>query len=798
MLSKLASKQAGRQHASVCDKQAQSSKHITSRLIAQHPHYHPANGTNKSALTPDDTSNNAPAHSQRLRQSTTNMASATIAEEYRSLSRQPPTDPDIQATLSDFLTYTEHFPSHVTRALALIEQQTAKAERKIANIHRDTTLYALLPTLARDARPDPVELRKNISYALEEAERACRMRVEEAVRLEDMAKREADRLDHVVGKLKEQPMPPSRDPTPAAEEQRPLTSPNLKRESRLGIRSDEIKVAEKSSKRFLTDKAASKLRGRKIMVPGEVLPPPDPNAPVESMSDWTSPRVSPPVEEAPARTLKPTTPRPRSRTPKPPKQDKDKDKDRVDKDKDKIEKSPRTPKSRGPRQPGQPGTNAHSALAGISTSNALLALKPPPDDAVKGSKWMPWMRLTEWEMAKLRKRMKKNAIWVPSLTMVRRELKNLGRGAGYRDSAKVAAEAAGEPFVDEPGDTDPTKVEVSGDEQATITAMLGNTTYTDQDEDADAELINRGMRLNEAKKLKRARMLEEQKEAAAQLAREQGTEAPELDVKSPSDAKKRKRESTPARTTLEATLETPDPLSKTGPPPKKLKISLPTAPASIAGSKIPLAPAGVSASPKASAARRAATPPVSKRPSLILKASKAVSEEPPNRRTSLRRGSNGSVPIGDEEPSASTSKAPSRRSKRPAPGVITNGDNESAKVGVSKRKSAPKKKAAASKPQTPTTASMPPAPEEEQELIDPLEPRYCMCGDVSWGTMIACDNEENCEKEWFHLSCIGLDDLPPRRTKWYCPDCRKKLKLGVATNGLVGRMVNATGAGATR
>jgi hypothetical protein len=267
------------------------------------------------------------------------MGSATIAEEYRSLSRQPPTDPDIQATLSDFLTYTEHFPSHVTRALALIKQQTDKAEDKIASIHRDTTSYALLPTLSGKSRPDPVELRKNISYALEEAERACRMRVEEAARLDEMAKREASRLDIVVEKLKGQPMPPSRDPTPAADEQRPLTSPNLKRESRMGVRADEIKVAEKTNKRLLTDKAASKLRGRKVMVPGEVLPPPDPNAPIETMSDWTSPRVSPPVEEPPVRTLKPTTPRPRSRTPKPPKVDKEK-----------VSKSPLTPK-RAPRPP---------------------------------------------------------------------------------------------------------------------------------------------------------------------------------------------------------------------------------------------------------------------------------------------------------------------------------------------------------------------------------------------------------------------------------------------------------------
>jgi hypothetical protein len=117
---------------------------------------------------------------------------------------------------------------------------------------------------------------------------------------------------------------------------------------------------------------------------------------------------------------------------------------------------------------------------------------------------------------------------------------------------------------------------------------------------------------------------------------------------------------------------------------------------------------------------------------------------------------------------------------------LTNTDDGDAKVGVSKRKAAPKKKSSTShnQPKTPTTTE---APVEPEEYIDPDEPRYCVCGDVSWGTMIACDNEDNCEKEWFHLTCIGLEDLPPRRTKWYCPDCRKKLKLGMGTNGLVGR-----------
>ncbi|KAG2233843.1 hypothetical protein INT48_005289 [Thamnidium elegans] len=63
--------------------------------------------------------------------------------------------------------------------------------------------------------------------------------------------------------------------------------------------------------------------------------------------------------------------------------------------------------------------------------------------------------------------------------------------------------------------------------------------------------------------------------------------------------------------------------------------------------------------------------------------------------------------------------------------------------------------------------------------IDPNEPRYCYCNQVSFGDMVACDGE-NCEKEWFHYACVGLAEPPVG--KWYCDDCaaeegyRKKLK----------------------
>jgi hypothetical protein len=51
------------------------------------------------------------------------------------------------------------------------------------------------------------------------------------------------------------------------------------------------------------------------------------------------------------------------------------------------------------------------------------------------------------------------------------------------------------------------------------------------------------------------------------------------------------------------------------------------------------------------------------------------------------------------------------------------------------------------------------------------EPRYCYCNEVSYGSMVACDNE-NCPREWFHLACVNMDKLPNARTKWYCsPEC---------------------------
>lgn len=67
--------------------------------------------------------------------------------------------------------------------------------------------------------------------------------------------------------------------------------------------------------------------------------------------------------------------------------------------------------------------------------------------------------------------------------------------------------------------------------------------------------------------------------------------------------------------------------------------------------------------------------------------------------------------------------------------------------------------------------------------IDADEPTYCYCNSVSYGEMVACDADE-CEREWFHLACVGLKVAPAEKSKWYCEDCKERLKIGTKkTNG---------------
>ncbi|WWD22429.1 hypothetical protein CI109_106920 [Kwoniella shandongensis] len=50
---------------------------------------------------------------------------------------------------------------------------------------------------------------------------------------------------------------------------------------------------------------------------------------------------------------------------------------------------------------------------------------------------------------------------------------------------------------------------------------------------------------------------------------------------------------------------------------------------------------------------------------------------------------------------------------------------------------------------------------------------YCTCRQVSYGEMIGCDDDD-CEIEWYHLACLGLDKTP--EGNWICPRCVERRK----------------------
>ncbi|XP_055637898.1 inhibitor of growth protein 2 [Toxorhynchites rutilus septentrionalis] len=102
-----------------------------------------------------------------------------------------------------------------------------------------------------------------------------------------------------------------------------------------------------------------------------------------------------------------------------------------------------------------------------------------------------------------------------------------------------------------------------------------------------------------------------------------------------------------------------------------------------------------------------------------------------------------------------------------AGGKANSGQNNSASSGKKGGAgSGKKKKRKTGRGQARETREDTPPPEE---AIDPDEPTYCLCDQISFGEMILCDNDL-CPIEWFHFSCVALMSKP--KGKWFCPNCR--------------------------
>ncbi|KAH8909510.1 hypothetical protein BR93DRAFT_956621 [Coniochaeta sp. PMI_546] len=799
-------------------------------------------------------------------------------------------DPDAQATVTDFLDFTEYLPSDMTRSLTLIGKLDQTYFDASTNLHNLTTKWAQLPNIPPEERPVPVHLRAEISENLNNAVSARVYSHAEASRMADNVAKHYNRAKTILTKLKTM-----LDNWPPADEQKsPVAttrSPQMTRAPKITLRVDGQRLRRQQVPR--------------ITVPGEVLAPYELNYETYGSGSESSSEEEDEVSSIP-RSRATATPAPQPRiklvkNPKPP-------------------KTPKTPKPRTSVPP--PG----SVPPELSTSKILAKLQPPPDNAVAGSADAPWLQLTTYELAKLRKRMKKNAAWAPSDTMIARELKSLGRGVESYRAAKQKAEEEGKPFEDHvpsPVLDDETGATVMPPGALSIEAMAAE----------EKNLSNRGMKLNEAKKSKRenlARLAAEEAEASARKMMEAAkamftpsqpsSSIPEQPSLGKLDKKarqrKRKRDSIP-----ETDAEKPDGLEIQAqrPPFKRTKTETPVphpqlgsnntsqpgqetlvqqqhlnpntaaviprttpvpvpvpgqdqsakrqptdSPASNTNASKATAPnnAAVPVKPpaetpippparsprksttpilppvretrKSQAARiqeqqqasttaavlstklpsRAATPaarPVSPAidhaeaaagPSVInsgpatatrrpASRGKATSQEPQSSLAADRPRRASTARNTPAPPEALPARPVSRRqSKRPAPGVISR-TNSGGNSAVGRRKAAPKRKSASAsrtgtkkdKGSGGAAVGVDAAGAEEVEIddegkvVDPNEPRYCLCNRVSFGMMIQCDND-NCKLEWFHLECVGLSDVPARTTKWYCPDCRVLLKIG--------------------
>ncbi|KAI8960309.1 hypothetical protein F5Y11DRAFT_349671 [Daldinia sp. FL1419] len=825
-------------------------------------------------------------------------------------------DPDAQATVTDFLDFTEYLPSDMMRSLTLIgklDQAYIDASTTVDDL---TTTWAKLPTLASDQRPPPVQLRKDISENLNRAVSSRVFSHAEAVRIHENVIRHYNRAKTIHAKLLSM-----RDNYPTAEEQKSpaqVKSPQAVRTPKITLRLDS------NGQRIQ--------RPPRITVPGEVLAPYEIEFNYSSLSDESDEEEEEEEDVIMSPPRRVATPSTRIKVIKPP-------------------KSPKPPKQKLPKPPRPPRTPANrsdNATPMMSTSTALAQLQPPPENAVPGSADAPWLQLTPYELAKLRKRMKKNAVWNPSDTMIARELKNLGRGVEAFRAAQKQAEEEGKPF--EAALPTPVVDAESGAKHPPEGAISAEALTADE-----VQLSNRGMKLNEAKKLKRESMARIAAEEAEESARKmveaarmflshEGSpsvngsaqdRAPETSQNQPKTTKtktrKRKRNSmsetpvaekpegaqnppanqppsqTPSQSEkppLKRTkTETPVPLPQITPRPPSVPPPPPTVPTAPTETPVPVpqigkipqvtttsktpvpvpvpvssetstvttrsggsssattspappsniattvpvkppaetpvphpiktsttpipppiremskretrqniqpAPAPAPANPKQSSSRSntpATTPGPESQPLPVRRPTsrgKAASQEPPAsaaerpRRTSTARNT-----------PAPELRQPSKRAKRPAPGVVTTNSGGTSAIG--KRKAAPRKKARGGNPKKERGASQQAEQEVEVEVdddgnvIDPDEPKYCLCNRVSFGTMIQCDNvdvsatkttatpargekkarkkltnphEQNCKQEWFHLECVGLSEIPARTTKWYCPECRKLLNIG--------------------
>lgn len=721
--------------------------------------------------------------------------SATMAE----IIEEVAVNPDAQSAVTDFLDYTEYLPTDLIRSLTLIRQLDDTYLANSSLIHDFTQTYGKLPSLPSNERPDALKLRSTISHHLDLAIGARESAYAEAVRLFEVTDRHQDRLKSIIAKLHALPKPPSRDPTPQPQPQSATKQQKFAKKPEPIVSTRRLTLKAPKGPVGSAILSRPRHRHRRVTVPGEVLPPFDPDEPVASteVSDWES---DPPSPKRTTIVVQPLQPKP------PPKQ------------RSHVEAESR---SREPRE-----------------TTTYKKPTPPPEDAPIGSKFHPWTHLSEYEMYRLRKKMKKNHTWEPSEVMVRRELAEKGRGWDNYYKARAAAQATGTPFidVDDKKVQSETPAKPESTKPARVPTPVSITTPAPQSvaltmqapPKADVPVRPKTLKRSESKKDK-AKREDAPRDAASKAAQEAEAAARQLgaitsslknlfsplavtnaldrirsmttptlslapktekkaskkrkleEVTSaspsiePETQQKKKQKTLPRATPIasteaaaipavaaSATASTPTPAAVPAPVPTapsagtikiplKLNLSSPINPPPSVSTPQPVAarPTNISRVPS-TAGKKEATPPISRPPS---RRSAAVSVEPstvPSARASRRTSVTPAAPMRKTPALDTTPKltmtAASRRSKREAPGTVTQSSQDGgAAVSVSQRKHRPSKGNKGSQSKTAVDTATPELRTDvdgNQELLDPDEERYCVCGDVSYGEMICCELDE--------------------------------------------------------
>ncbi|KAI5847783.1 hypothetical protein DFP73DRAFT_592629 [Morchella snyderi] len=626
-------------------------------------------------------------------------------------------DLETHATAREFVDYTEYLPSDIRRSLELINSLHEQYGYYTAQLQTLTkefrTLQAELPVsngFARTVTDKELELRLRISRAMNAALRARLEGAAEAAKMHQNVDRHYSRAIAIRSKLDEITIP-SRDPTPV--------SP---RKPRVKEKSDDqhYKITLRlNNERTLapTARGGGGRRRNYNPTPRSRQPPP---TPANNEDDW---------EDMPDTVVKPKKKKPTSGTIK-----------------------------RGPKPPTDPPFSG-GAQARYEDGN------PIP------SHLLPWNRLTNEELARLRKRMKKNAGWTPSVTMIIRELESLGRGPKHKDMFTDQTEGRlGDDFLkiygpEDGGIGDPEKI---------------------APDDGEGVRENKGMRLNRAKKRKRE---EERREKEREAERERERQEREVEAENVRKAEEEERKEKErlmreareraareaaereaavaaaaavererlAREAREEKLREEKAREKAAVKEKERAAAI------VAASNRKMRSASISTGTTASTSTTTASVEASSTEDADEDMPDVDADAPPPRRLGRPPKNPPTFKPGHKRAASTTTPAGAdpKRSKRdlaaPAPAAASTTARKKGLMGRGTRKK-------------PTTLG-----DEEGEWVDDDDEedlnRYCLCDEVSRGTMVACENSQ-CPKVWFHIECVGLkEEEATTKAKWFCPLC---------------------------